>query len=121
MTAQKTTVVPSDHLSCRKWNNAYDNAVAIFGANHFHAKSFAYHRCFCMNCHKKRNDKVEYNRAGQKYELPVGYCAIALQKYKPPKTAFVKSFHGTSKRAIRSILREGFKTPAERGSTPPSN
>merc|ERR1719240_653600 len=100
----ENTIPASKHLSCKKWNKAYTKAVSIFGSSHFHPKAFAYHRCFCQECHNKRNDELEYCRAGQKYELPVGYCAIALKKYKPPKKVHVKSFHGTNVSAIQKIL-----------------
>jgi hypothetical protein len=70
-----------------------------------------YNKCFCLECHKWREDDEIYSRGNppEVSALPLGWCRFALKT--PPRAQSVNAFndyhigfHGTKAEHVRTIL-----------------
>ncbi|CAD5115974.1 DgyrCDS4905 [Dimorphilus gyrociliatus] len=83
-----------------------------FSSVYFDSK---YDRCFCINCHSKRNDQDYYSRGepSRTYALPIGWYrfGLVLPPFAEEAEAVKKwhrAYHGTKTETIPDILRHGF-------------
>jgi len=108
--SKKKSKPPSKHELCPYWNKCYSCIISKFDSKYFAKKSNSKHRCFCEDCHAERKDDNCYARAGEKYELPLGYVRVVLSTSKVVgKQEFntVRGYHGASEVDIKKILKAG--------------